>query len=614
MHLEPVFLSFAAEHERLKLRKRRRGMGAPMEDPLACPNLSSCDVHIILGTDSSEDSSRSHGRYAGDSKEVNSAEEHKTESDEEEMLKFRFKDVSVSVSVTTIVHGDDTAECLVNTRIKREAEEKARVKEEERVKAKELADLEATKALVAEINAAMAEAARLEREEEEAAEAKRQAEESEAAAIAERSKAGKRSRPSTATKRVKVSVIDEDAREKELLRKRLAEEEAERLRRLEAERLAAEKVRLARLQALREKIAAECIQRHCRAHLQRKAQRSAATRLQGCVRRWLILKRWWGTVGQVMHAMDFTVVSLQSRYRAQRARTAVQRKRLEACSNNHLREADHWMNTHILDDYRFALGRSFISEGRKGHVIGDPEGTPDPEEVMDVEGDEESLLVSDDDDDDDDDDEGGSEEEEEGSEDEEDYIINQRLNKNKVTPKDAAGMAAFVQRLFDTTSDDSILPSADAPSALCCCSLEELSSRAPPPVSLRGGGQWAAHLMHLLEFLPPPPHCVKPLEVMLRLPLPPAAPVQVDCISEVIVATTTTSHISIAGQGSGTSTPDMSSSTDGPIGDVMSLSEPHIGAVLTSSSIADLKSAAEAAPPIYSMGCAHPSSSSSATL
>lgn len=617
MHLEPVFLYFATESERLWQHQLRKGKGASMDNPLSCPNLSSCDVHIILGTETDEiaatsikasetSNSFTDGKYLG----VGNEESMACTSDEEEMLKFRFKDVSVSVSVTTIVSGDDTTECLVNTKKKREEEERIRVEEEEKLKAKEQADLEATKALVAEINAAMAEAEQHKREEAERL-AKRKAEEeaAAAAAIAARLKAanaGKRSRPTTATKRVKVSVIDEDAREKELLRKRLAEEEAERQRRLEAERLEAEKIRLARLQAIREKVAASCIQKHHRAHLLYRLRCNSAKVIQKFIRRRHLLRRWWFTVGQVIHCIDMVSISLQSRYRGYKARELVLLKRFDDCSNHCMQEADHWMNVNILNDFRFALGRSFISEGKKGYIIGqhiDEEkigGTLLTEDDSVIEND---SVVGSDDEGDSSDDEDDSDESDESEE--EDYIINQRLSKNKITQTDIVNMEKFVDQLFACESEKDVSPVVplvqdSTTSVLCHCSLEELSSMGAP-VSLQGSGKWAAQLMHLLEFLPPPPRCVKPLEVLVEVPAPPSLVTKSTRInSEVIVAE------------SSLDAPKLSPRTDkkahvDSFGDLYALSDPKLASYVKNMDFSLMRRPPENAPLVYSMGCTNSS-------
>lgn len=589
MHLEPVFRSFAAESERLRLRQIRKGKGASMDDPLLCPNLSSCDVHVILGLDSDQEvsstSSSMDGKYVGTGGAVGLS----AENDEEEMLKFRFKDVSVSVSVTTIVDGDDTTECLVNAKKKREEEERARA-EAERIKAKELADLEATKALVAEINA-MAEVQRRE-EAERAAKLKADEEAAAAAAAAAKLKAAnadKRSRPTTATKRVKVSVIDEDAREKELLRKRLEEEEAERRRRLEEERLAAEKIRLARLQAIRENAAASCVQKHYRSHLKYKLQSATARVIQACVKRRRLLMRWWCAVNEVLRRMHVAASALQSRYRGHKARELVLGLRLEACSNHSLQEADHWMNVHVLNDFRFAFGRSFISEGKKGYIIGGCNSDDCEDSVLegDVEEGEESVLQ---DDEDSDDDESGESNDE--SEEEEDYIINQRLKKNKITEADISDMHDFVNRLFSTNKGNAERSEAtseqDSPSVICYGSLEETIAHGAP-VSLQASGKWAAQLMHLLEFLPPPPRCVKPLEVLMHLPPPPLTSQAKQGIPQ--------------GSKSGAAADTVAENI---LGDLCLISDSRMLPFMKSADFKQLSKPPERLPTVYSMGGAPP--------
>mmetsp|Transcript_15498 Transcript_15498/g.25818 ORF Transcript_15498/g.25818 Transcript_15498/m.25818 type:complete len:1284 (-) Transcript_15498:206-4057(-) len=593
MHLEPVFRSFAAESERLRVRQLRKGKGASMDDPLLCPNLSSCDIHIILGVDTDQEVSSAStslgGKYVG----AGGAQSLSAVSDEEEMLKFRFKDVSVSVSVTTIVDGDDTTECLVNAKRKREEEERVRA-EAERIKAKELADLEATKALVAEINA-MAEAQQRE-EAERAAKLKADEEAAAAAAAAAAAKlkaanAGKRSRPTTATKKIKVSVIDEDAREKELLRKRLEEEEAERRRRLEEERLAAEKLRLARLQAIRENSAASCIQRHYRAHLKYKRQSGAARIIQACAKRRRLLMRWWNAVNEVLRRMHVAVSAIQNRYRGHKARDLVLALRLEACSNQSLQEADHWMNVQVLDDFRFALGRSFISEGKKGYVIGGRNSDKCEESVVegDMEEGEESVLQ--DDEEDSEDDESGESDDE--SEEEEDYVINQRLNKNKITKADISDMDDFVNRLFaadrSNAETDNVTTEQGSPSVVCYGSLEEMVAHGAP-VSLQASGKWAGQLMHLLEFLPPPPRCVKPLEVLIHLPPPPKASHAKQSIP----------HGSKSGSVSG----DVAENN---LGDLCLLSDRHILPFVENADFKQISKPPERVPAIYSMGGGAPS-------
>lgn len=434
-----------------------------------------------------------------------------SDDDDDEMIKFRFKDVSVSVSVTTIVSGEDTTECFISSRKKREAERMLKDQEE----AKQLAKLEETKALVAEINAAMEEEARLlkEKERQEIEEKRRADAEAAALAISLAAKLNtQKSRPSTATKRIKVSVVDEEARERELLQKRLEEEEAQRRKQLEEEkRLAEERVR-AVLYKLRQKAAARCIQRIYRAHVSYLISTSAVVKLQRFARRWRIMRRWWGIVGHVLHLAALAAISIQKRYRGYKAREATILTRLNSCSNCKLQEADYWMNVHILSDYRFALGRSFISEGRKGYYIG---GRNDDFDSPYIGMETENISLADDDS------ACSDESNYSSSSEEEDYIINQRLNKHKVTEDDIFRMETFVHNLFH---DDSLSYKSQV---FCSGALEELNELykikvgTHMPWELKCGGKWAAQLMHMLEFLPPPPLCIKPLELILRILLLP---------------------------------------------------------------------------------------------
>ena len=520
MHLEPVFYSFAIESSRRHQQQVRRGVGACLGDPLSCPVLSACDVHIILGTLSSEATpvDSLHGgslparsaRASGVGGISTDQNDNENEEEEEEMLQFRFRDVSVSVSVTSIVSGDDTTECLVNQRLKKAAE----LAEQEKRRAKELADLEATKALVAEINAMQEQAreqARLEearkRQEEEEREARLQAEARQAA------QSSRKSRPSTATRRVKVSVIDEAARREEELAKRLAEEAA-RQKRLEEERLKYERIRNQKLSELRKQMAARRVQRFMRECQRLRVQKKSLATLQGFFRRRRALLRWQDTAHAVVWSLRLVTLFMQKRYRGYRAREEVLLRRLAVSDTAELRDASHWVNQRILSDFRFALGRSFISEGKRGHLIGS-DATSCAQDFIEEFVDEKDSGSSD----------GGditeSSSEDEGSEeddedDEDDYIINQRLNRHKVTPKDKAQMESFLAGFFSRLGAAGDAP-RDAPvtSSVICCSPDELKSLGAP-VSLEGGCKWAASIMHTLEFLPPPPQCIKPLDILME--------------------------------------------------------------------------------------------------
>ena len=522
MHLDPVFRYFEVEYARLHRNRLQKGMGAHLDDPLACPILSTCDVYILLGTDDSVNenslnsgnisaASRSLGdKYVGFGGRENVAKDGSiNDGEDDEMIKFRFKDVSVSVSVTTIVNGDDTTECFISSKQKREAE---RLEKERIEKEKELAKLEETKRLVAEINAQMEEQRRLAKEKENMEmEAKRKAEEAAAAALLNSQK----SRPTTATKRIKVSIIDQEAQERERLEKRLAEE-ARLRQQLEAERIAAERIRSAKLLSIRQNIAAKCIQKAHHSHVDHKQRSAAAIKIQRFANRWRIMRRWWGSVSRILYFATLACIQIQKRFRGQRAREFVILKRLDVCDNSHMKVADYWMNIHILNDYRFALGRSYVSEGKKGFIIGDLNSN-DVDDTTDDKSEANANRI-------DGIDSSASEDEEEiSSDEEEDYIINQRLNGHKLSKDDFASMETFVGQLFPGCSTVDV--NKFSTSAVNCSSLENLiaacrASGNAPPVSLQGGGQWAAQLMHMLEFLPPPPCCVKPLEVLFCMPSP----------------------------------------------------------------------------------------------